>query len=243
MIIGKTERLKTYVMGLDERLQGGIPKGYIVLICGPAGCMKTSFAFFILYNQAKKEKRKGLYICLEQRKDNLLKQMSSLGANLADVKANLFVIDIGRLRRDTGDEILPRVFEGGYRKGWAEALATQISRYKEVMGFEILAIDSLDVLYALTPMENPRSVLFHFFEKLRDLGLTVFLVSEMSEVSKTYAAHGIEEFLCDGIMYLAMIKEELTVDRFINVVKMRNTKHDMSYYPLLVEKGFEIVTK
>jgi len=28
------ERIGTYVKGLDERMEGGIPKGHITLICG-----------------------------------------------------------------------------------------------------------------------------------------------------------------------------------------------------------------
>jgi KaiC/GvpD/RAD55 family RecA-like ATPase len=46
----KMERIKTYIDRLDEQVEGGIPKGSISLICGVAGCMKSSFAYSILYN-------------------------------------------------------------------------------------------------------------------------------------------------------------------------------------------------
>ena len=47
----KVKRIKTYIKGLDENLQGGIPEGHIVLVCGSAGTMKSSVSFNILYNE------------------------------------------------------------------------------------------------------------------------------------------------------------------------------------------------
>lgn len=60
------ERIKTHIERMDERLEGGIPKGTISLICGVAGCMKSSLAYSILYKNAVEGNLKGLYITLEQ---------------------------------------------------------------------------------------------------------------------------------------------------------------------------------
>ena len=73
------ERIKTYIDRLDDQLEGGIPKGTISLICGVAGCMKSSFAYSILYNNAVAGNKKGLYITLEQEVQNLKQQMETLG--------------------------------------------------------------------------------------------------------------------------------------------------------------------
>ena len=48
--------IRTYVTGLDNRIEGGIPKGHIVLIAGESGSMKSSLAWNILYNYAKEKK-------------------------------------------------------------------------------------------------------------------------------------------------------------------------------------------
>ena len=55
-------RIKTYVNGLDDRMQGGVPEKYIVLVCGHAGTMKSTFTYSMLYRAAIEEQRKGMYL-------------------------------------------------------------------------------------------------------------------------------------------------------------------------------------
>jgi len=83
-----------------------------------------------------------------------------------------------------------------------------------------------------------------FFDKLRELDITTFLISEMFEPDKLYfGQYGVEDFLSDGIFHLEMERLERTVNLFLGVVKMRMTAHDRTYYPLIVEHGgLEIVT-
>ena len=44
------ERIPTHVEGLDENMQGGIPKGHICIVAGASGAMKSSVTFSMLYN-------------------------------------------------------------------------------------------------------------------------------------------------------------------------------------------------
>src|SRR5438093_9480588 len=48
-------RVPTFVEGLDESLEGGIPWGHLVLIEGAPGTMKSSLAFSILLHNAARE--------------------------------------------------------------------------------------------------------------------------------------------------------------------------------------------
>ena len=106
-----------------------------------------------------------------------------------------------------------------------------------------MAIDSLSALYSLTSFKNPRSELFFFFEKLRDLNLTVFLISEMySENQNQFGQHGVEEFLADGIIHIKTEEYANRANLFLGVVKMRETNHPRDYYPLIVDQyGFGVV--
>ncbi len=58
-------KIKTCIDGLDEHMAGGIPQGHVVLVSGMPGTMKSTVAYSILFNNAKKENKKGLYISLE----------------------------------------------------------------------------------------------------------------------------------------------------------------------------------
>ena len=62
-------------------------------------------------------------------------------------------------------------------------------------------------------------------------------------IRRVFGEFGVEDFLSDGIIHITMERNENSVDRFISVVKMRETKHDTDYFPLLVSNGFEIVTR
>ena len=231
-------RIKTYVQDLDERMQGGIPKNYVVLVCGTAGSMKSSFTFNIMYNAAKHEGKKGLYVSLEQERGSLIRQMKKLGMNIKDVKNLITLIELREPIKRGSKETL-------FKKGnWMDAILTQIQNYKKTMDFEILVIDSLDALYALTPIKDPRTEIFHFFRGLRALGITTFLITEMPQGRKEFGKYEVESFLSDGIMHLSIERLGNTVGRFVNIAKMRETKHATDFFPLVVdENGFAIIAK
>src|SRR5439155_291149 len=83
--------------------------------------------------------------------------------------------------------------------------------------------------------------LFQFYEELRDLNATTFLVSEMPRDATAFAHFGVEEFLADTIIHLRLREVDVgmstSVRRYIGVVKMRGAEHDLDYFPLLVEHG------
>ncbi|MEW5937882.1 MAG: ATPase domain-containing protein [Candidatus Thermoplasmatota archaeon] len=239
----ESERLRTYVRGLDERMDGGIPGKYVVLVAGRAGSMKSSLVFNILYNLTYHEKKKAIYITLEQSRRSLLRHMRKLGFDPAHAQRmmvrdieDLVIIDMARLRKETA-ELPTRGID------WLSSMLTQIKHYKEAFGCDVLAIDSLSALYSLAEFKNPRAELFFFFERLRDLGVTVFLITEMVAPDKeVFGQYGVEEFLADGIIHLKTEKYANKSNLFLGVVKMRETKHERDYFPLIVDReGFEIV--
>ncbi len=237
------ERLPTYIGGLDEMLEGGIPHRHVVLVCGRAGSMKSSFAYYILHKLSENDGRKAIYLTLEQSRSSLLRHMKKLGLSretattmmVSDLD-DMVVIDMGRLRKETDTELIGSI-------DWLNSIVTQIQNYRETFGCEIVAIDSLSALYSLTTFTNPRSELFFFFEKLRDLDVTVLLISEMLEPEKDrFGQYGVEEFLADGIIHLKTEKYGNRANLFLGVTKMRETNHERDYFPLIVDKsGFEIV--
>jgi len=230
-------RVKTYVEGLDSRLEDGIPHGHIVLVSGTSGTLKSTLSFNIIYNHAKETKQRALYLSLEQNQASLFRHMKKLGMDIDVVKDYITVMDFGWMRRELKDS-------SGDSVDWLEALEFQIRNYKEKEDYKVLVFDSLAALYAVGNMDNPRGELFHFFEFLREMDITAFLISEMPEDRKSYGLYGVESFLADGIIHLDMERSGRSVGRFINVVKMREVKHSTDFFPLLVDSsGFKIVKK
>ncbi|MGQ9583682.1 MAG: RAD55 family ATPase [Thermoplasmatota archaeon] len=234
---GGVERIPTHIKGLDERMEGGIPQGHIVLLCGRAGSMKSTLAFSIVYNAAKAKGTRSLFISLEQRSESLLRQMKKFGMDIAGM-SEIVIMDLGRLRSTKELSISPQ------QQDWMPAILRGITAYKSNFGCELVVIDSLDALYTLSSMENPRVKLYHFVEGLRDLGITVFLVSEIRESDTRFGQFGVESFLSDGIIHIDLTREGKNVGRWIGIAKMRETNHVQGYFPLIADKtGFRIVTK
>ena len=236
------ERISTSVRNLDERMGGGILAGQIVLLCGRAGTMKSSLAFSMLYNAAKRDGRRGVYLTLEQSRESLVDHMARLGMDPKAIEGSggIVIVDMARLRKESN-------LDGAAAApiDWPQAVLTTITNYKVKFGCNLFALDSLAAVYALTSFTNPRNEIFHFFDKLRAIGVTAILVSEMLEPDKLiFGQYGVEDFLADGILHLEMERDERNVNLFLSVVKMRQTKHERTYFPLILERGtFEIVTE
>jgi KaiC/GvpD/RAD55 family RecA-like ATPase len=211
---------KTYVRGFDEELGGGIPDGHLILVSGTPGTMKSSMAYNILYNNIKHEKSQGVYVSLEQSRENLLFQIKSLG--LDDVKdLKLTILDMAKIRKEV---------DMTKDKPWLDVMKKHLSYLKETLDFDLLVIDSLPVVEMISKIEDERAYLFYFFEWLRDLKVTSFIISEISTDPKMVHP---EEFLADGIILLTLERvNEVDVSRRIRCVKMRGMNHNTGYFTL-----------
>jgi circadian clock protein KaiC len=231
----KMERIKTYIERMDDRLEGGIPKGTISLICGVAGCMKSSLAYSILYKNAVEGNLKGLYITLEQEVQCLKKQMETLG--LAEESEKLVIVDHKMIDKAVGVDMR---FEHNSIKKVKHYVDDLLKRED----YDLIAIDPLNALYSLTTIKNPRSEVHHFFEGLRETGITSFLISEMYQGDDRFGKYGVEEFLADAIIHLDLRRERDILERYLGIIKMRYTNHNLQYFPLFYNKDkFIIYTK
>lgn len=216
-------RIKTHIQGLDEQMSGGMPKGHVILITGMPGTMKSSVAFSILYNNAKNDNIKGLYISLEQGRDSLLEHMKGLGMPYGDVEDKLNIVDIGYLRLHMTEDV-------SEQQSWMKIFKMYAENLHVNTEYEILVVDSLPVLELLAEVDNRRAELFYFFGWLRELGVTTLMISEAAE--DTNVVHD-EDFLADGIIRLRKERQGYDISRQIVIDKMRSTKHNTGFYTLL----------
>jgi KaiC/GvpD/RAD55 family RecA-like ATPase len=222
-------RIKTYVDGLDEKMEGGIPVGNVVLMAGESGTMKSTLAYHMAYENARRDGRKSLYVTMEQSRANLIRNMDGLGMKLDAVGDKVAIVDIGLLRKSLNKEL--------QTSSWMEIVKMYSQNLKVSNGYDLLILDSLPVLETLSDFKNPRNDLFQFYEWLRELDVTTVLISEVRSGDAGFGAAG-EDYLADGIIHLMMAKvNEETIQRRIRVVKMRSTNHSTNLFSLLVERG------
>jgi circadian clock protein KaiC len=217
------DRLRTHIAGFDEALEGGIPRGHVVLIAGPSGTMKTSLALSIVHGN-REEGVKGLYVCLEEGRASLLRTMARLGMETKDD----FIVDIARLRTEHE--------AAGETRDWLQILEDYLERRHEKEPFGLVVVDPLNSLYSLARMENPRNDLFRFFMFLRGLGVTAILVAEAEGDASPLPNH--EDFLADGAIELRFASNEAgRVALQIRCAKMRHTNHSHDWFYLEHREG------
>lgn len=242
------KRIKTYITGLDQTLEGGIPEGHIVLVSGSAGTMKTSICFNILYNEAINGNI-GVYFSLEQGYVSLLNHLINMGydfskievivvgSNIDDIKRKLksvqeakkgaiILSDLGDLRKEIKDTKM------GSSGDWWVFIKNVLNSIKKEIDFKLLVLDSIDALYVLSNFEEARNKLFYMFEYFRDLNVTTFMISEMPLSGTRYGRYEVEDYLADGVIMLRLVERYRKVTREIAVVKMRGTNCNIDVYTL-----------
>ena len=211
-------RIRTFVAGLDEALEGGIPAGHVVVVGGPSGTMKTSLGLNLVHRNGL-EGTKGVYVSLEEGRASLVTTMARLGMEAKDD----FIVDIARLRteHEAADET----------RGWPQILREYLERKREKGPFGVVVIDPVNSLYALAKMTDPRADLFHFFTFLRGLGVTAVLIEESANDAPPFPYH--EDFLADGAIQLRYAGDgDGRVSIHIRCVKMRHANHSRDWFRL-----------
>ena len=222
------KRIPTFVKGLDQRMQGGIPQGHIVLLAGVSGSMKSSLGFSMLYNAVREGQASGIYVTMEQGKSSLQGHMANMGMDIEDskVRSSIAIIDLADLRVQLDKK---KMLDS--EVDWMGQLIRQLTNYRESIGFDVLVFDSLGAFFTLTKMPNPRDAIFKLFEAVRRLGLTAFFICEMTgEEKKQFGEFGVEDYLSDGVIHLTMERTGDHVSRKLAIVKMRHTDHVLGYH-------------
>src|SRR5437870_13506132 len=93
--MGQGDRIRTFIHGFDEKMDGGIPERHIVLLAGEPGTMKSTIAFNMIYQNALRDGRLGTYISLEQGRDNLTRHLEHISLSPRDVEDEVRILDHG----------------------------------------------------------------------------------------------------------------------------------------------------
>lgn len=213
------------IKGLDRILDGGVPKGSIVLVTGAEGTLKSSLVSSMISRYLENNNESGLYITLEQTKESHMKNMENLGLTMNNA---LHMFDYSDMRAEWKDN------EPDMIKVTEEII--DFYRY-ERENLTVFALDSLNALCSLSNDANLRRSLYYFFSNLRDKGLTSFLIMETPPSGTSVLAYDngrSEHFLADSVIELGFIEAGEDVKRYIQVRKMRGVNHRLEKNQLIV---------
>ena len=227
-VVERRERCKTGIEGLDNILNGGVPRGNTVLVTGSVGTGKTSLCLEFLVHGSLNDEL-SLYISVTEPCEKLLKNIipyDFFDENLVK-EGRLHFIDLPIVYEKLGLEKLEFDFEE------VGILIQAIVSVVRELNIKRLVIDSItSVCYRLKSQENIRDFILNLGSALSELGCTSFLVSEISPAEERYSLYGVEEAIADGVIVTGNLERRGDLLRTLQVVKMRGTMHSRAKYVL-----------
>lgn len=224
-------RVSTGITGLDELIQNGFAENTVNLVSGPAGGGKSLMAMQFIYNGAKKFGDVGIYMTLEENRENIIKAMSNYGMDIEEMEREkkLYLLDMSGIRRKCADEDME---EGMVGFKALEKLLENLLSYSGAVRIAIDSVTAIGLYYGESP-GSLRREMFRFCGFLKEKNITSLLITESLEGGEL-TRYGIEQFVADSfiVMGLEDVKGELR--RTVTVRKMRFTKHDTAKHPLLI---------
>ncbi len=218
-------KIQTYIDNFDDTIDGGIPHGHINLILGQTGTLKSSLTYFILHRNSKKANLNSIYLSIKEDKDNLNLQLKNFNIDITENEDKILFLDIAAMRLNTGLS----------HEAWYQLIKTSISDLKKANKCKLLVIDSWDLLMTITNLTNNSMEIYDFLRWLKELKMTIFLISERSPSSlKNFEF--IEPKIVDGIIILDLYDNISPPYRRIRIIKMRGVNHSNEYFKLDVSQ-------
>lgn len=207
-----TTRLKTGVPGLDEMMGGGIPSGDVLLLTGPAGTGKTTFATQFVA-QGLTEGESCVVAVFEEYPEAYLARAKTGSVDFGEmVKARRLVITYLRPLDLSVDEML-------------EAIRSEVER----VGATRVVIDSLsgfEVALAPTYRQDFRESLYRLIGALTATGVTVVMTAEVIDVFPAFRFTTERvSFITDDIIVQRFVEIDGRLQKVLAVVKMRGSFH------------------
>ena len=235
--------------GLDEILNGGLPKGRTILVVGSPGSGKTTFVMQFLASGAKAGEP-GLYVSLDEKPERVKTDLYSFGWDLDGLEQNgkLTFIDATQLRRPAHHIGQGSVEEGAVGLTIPEltlgSLVRTIKRVSAEEATQRVAVDPITSLMLRYPEEPKRRRAFlMFFDALESTGCSCIVTSEL-RTSMLERRFQLEEYLSHGVVLLHTMVHDGNVIRAVQVEKMRGISHDAQLRPYQIGKsGIEVFPK
>ncbi len=223
-----TERIESGIPGFDALLDGGIPRGNVVLLAGRAGTGKSIFSAQYVHYGSSVLDEKTLYITFVEDKQRFLRNMKQFGLNMEEMEAK-------GLMKVMNLQVPP----AGQQNKLADEIVGAFEEFKPSRAV-------LDPFSALTiTSSGSKAELQAFVHSIvsrisKQTECTTILVHEVAAGADQIGS-GVDEFMADGIVVLYYLMRGKAKIKAIEIRKMRGTKHSNQAILLeITDKWIEI---
>jgi len=226
-----TERVRTYIKGLDEMLHGGFLPQTANLVEGPPGTGKSTIGMQFIYNGILNNNEPGLIVTFEEFPQQYYRDAEGFGWDFRKLERE------GKLRVImTSPEV---------SRSDLESVGGTIETLAREMGARRILIDSVSHFDQLTtdPIEL-RAVVYGFINALKREGLTSILTRESPALLGGDDGEDDIAFVVDSYILLRYVEIESAIHRALLALKLRGSDHakDIRQFKI-TSKGIEIMSK
>jgi circadian clock protein KaiC len=215
-------RVNTFIPGLDDLLEGGLPENSCVMVKGEPGSAKTIFGLQFLYNGAVKNREAGMLIQVEEFHETLMWYAKEFGWDFASLQKK-GLLAIYSFKPSDYERFHPAKIEG-------EMLA-KLGNIMEPMKVKRVVIDAITPLQtALSSESDYRKSFFEMLLFLKKTGATSLIIAEHGKETIP------EEFVCDGVIHLKNVEEEKGKKNLM-ILKMEATDFSEKWYSASIREG------
>lgn len=259
---GKPVRVPTGIPGFDDLIEGGIPKGFNVLLVGQPGTGKTIFGLQYLVNGALKGE-KGIYISLDSPNELVKSQARQFGWDVDQMEKDgtltFLKVPLDKPKIDLFD-----VMEEEVKAAHAERLvfdsladfAINIDQFVIPLAYSGLPFigtaEERETMekdkryrYEVMPTmgQDPKGrvlykghseqrISYLVINELGKLGTTNMIITDARQGGDHLTVDGVSEYTCDGVVFMDVERIAKKAVRGITIKKMRNTNHKLDSFIL-----------
>ncbi len=227
----RVERVPTGIKNLDRIVEGGFEKNSTNLIVGGSGNGKSIFAIQFLMEGLRRNESV-LYVAFEEKKKDFYANMLELGWDLEkyEKSGKFFFLSY------TSEKIKKMLEEGG---GDIEMIVLSKKVQRVVM-------DSITTFVMLFERDvEMREQALALFSLLKSWTCTSLLVYERDPLIDKKQSSRVLEFEADSLIFLYFTRVNKKRERFLEIYKMRGTKHSTNIFLYSIRKnvGIEVSSK
>lgn len=244
------ERAKTGIVGFDELIEGGFPRGRSILFTGGPGSGKTTTAIQFLVNGAVQFGERGIYVGLELPHSQLVQDMDRYGFDLPRLESEnkvLFIAPASPSEVNAPfEELVNNLYlfskskpeKIGEKVTAIDTLASLIDDYK----IKRVVFDSVPALGMRVGSEAVvRETVQSICNILNGMGCTSIIISEHNE-GPGLSRYGVEEFVSNGIIILGYERKGMEYRRTLSIYKLQGTDHSKKIHAFEMGRNGVIVS-
>ena len=217
-----SERDSIGVAGLDELLDGGLPRGSATVVQGGTGAGKTMLSFnFLMAGMALKEK--AVLFTLEETPDQLREIAKGLGWDLAALEASGMLV----IKYTSPVELMTDRF--------LDAAREEVRR----LGARRVVFDSLTTMSLGVASERRfKELVYAAAKHLRSVGCSVLMTMESEQLLGNANLSGLGvSFMADNLIQIRYVEIDGRLERAISVIKARGINLNSELRSVVIGKG------